>query len=84
MPTQERSGLIVPVVLWGRKKLKNRICIVTPINNGQMIVTGSLDGQVIQWTIDERNGLIRPHMMMIAHETAITCISGTSLGVNAT
>lgn len=84
MTIPERTGLIVPVVLWGRKSPRNRICQVSCLQNGRIIITGTVDGQIIQWVVDETLGWIQPQMMLLAHECAITCISPTSSSPTST
>lgn len=84
MAIADRSGLVVPIVLWGRKCPKNRICHVSCLQNGRVIITGTSEGQIIQWIVDETLGWIQPQMMMLAHESPITCISPASLSSTST
>lgn len=79
MAISDRTGLIVPIVLWGRKCPKNRICQVSCLQNGRIIITGTVEGHIIQWIVDESLGWIQPQMMMLAHESPITSISPASL-----
>lgn len=80
----ERSGLVIPVVLWGSKSPKNQICQVSCLCNGRVIVTGTVDGQILQWVVDETFSWIQPQMMCLVHECAITCISPTSSAITST
>lgn len=50
MSAPERSGLIVPIVLWGGNPPSNRIAHIATLCNGQVIVTGTLDGQATLFT----------------------------------
>ncbi|KAI6215429.1 hypothetical protein M3Y94_00384300 [Aphelenchoides besseyi] len=75
---QEKSGLVVPVVLWGSQSPRNRITHISSLCNGRVIVTGTSDGQVVQWTVDESLNWIQPQCMLLAHSCAITCISPAS------
>lgn len=79
MATPEKAvGLIVPVVLWGGQAPSNRIAHIATFCNGQIIVTGTLDGQIVQWSVDETLNWIQPQLMLLAHSSPITCISPTS------
>uniref|UniRef100_A0A914GXQ8 WD_REPEATS_REGION domain-containing protein n=1 Tax=Globodera rostochiensis TaxID=31243 RepID=A0A914GXQ8_GLORO len=69
------NSLLLPVVLWGPKSLKSRIVRISSVQNGRIILTGSTDGQVMQWIVDEALGWIQPQMVLLAHESAISCIS---------
>lgn len=79
----EKTGLIIPLVLWGPKSPKSRILQISSIQNGKIIITGSADGVVMQWSVDESLGWIRSQMVMMAHETAISCISPISASMSA-
>ncbi|CAK5091492.1 unnamed protein product [Meloidogyne enterolobii] len=79
----EKSGLVVPVVLWGPKPPRSRIKQISSIRNGKIILTGSEDGIVMQWMVDESLGWIQPQMVMLAHKTCISCISPNSTSVSA-
>uniref|UniRef100_A0A915CN13 Uncharacterized protein n=1 Tax=Ditylenchus dipsaci TaxID=166011 RepID=A0A915CN13_9BILA len=83
-PMAISSGLVVPIVLWGKKPPRNQISHVSCLLNGRIIVTGTTEGQVIQWVVDESLSWIQPQMMMLAHETAISCISPCSLSSTST
>lgn len=61
------NSFIVPVVLWGPKALECRIVQISCVQNGRIILTGSIDGQIIQWIVDETLGWIHPQMVLIAH-----------------
>ncbi|KAH7697815.1 CBR-RBC-2 protein, partial [Aphelenchoides avenae] len=78
MEPYERSGLIVPVVLWGRKSPQIRVSHVCSIRNGQVVVTGTTDGHVVQWTVDEALGWVQPDVVLIAHDAAISCVAPAS------
>ena len=78
----EKSGLVIPVVLWGPKPPRSRIKQISSIRNGKIILTGSEDGIVMQWIVDESLGWIQPQMVMLAHKTAISCISPISTSVS--
>ncbi|KAL3108643.1 hypothetical protein niasHT_015565 [Heterodera trifolii] len=69
------NSLLLPVVLWGPKAPKSRIVRISSVQNGRIILTGSIDGQVMQWVVDEALGWIQPQMVLLAHESAISCIS---------
>jgi hypothetical protein len=84
MSAPEKSGLIVPLVLWGSQPPSNRIAHITTLCNGQVIVTGSLDGQIVQWSVDEASNWVQPQQMLLAHSCAITCISPASRHPSAT
>ncbi|KAL7075515.1 hypothetical protein ACQ4LE_005347 [Meloidogyne hapla] len=78
----EKSGLVIPVVLWGHKPPRSRIKQISSIRNGKIILTGSEDGIVMQWIVDESLGWIQPQMVMLAHKTSISCISPNSTSVS--
>uniref|UniRef100_A0AC34GAE3 Uncharacterized protein n=1 Tax=Panagrolaimus sp. ES5 TaxID=591445 RepID=A0AC34GAE3_9BILA len=73
----ERSDLIIPVILWGSEPPKHKISQIIVIQNGSIIVTGSTEGQIIQWKVGNKNGIVA-NIMLIGHETAITCLAPTS------
>uniref|UniRef100_A0A0N5ABB1 WD_REPEATS_REGION domain-containing protein n=1 Tax=Syphacia muris TaxID=451379 RepID=A0A0N5ABB1_9BILA len=75
---QTSSGLIVPVVLWGKKPPKNRISCVQPLPDGKTIITGSLDGEIVIWN-KSADGKIVASMMLVGQESKITCISPTGV-----
>lgn len=76
------TGLTIPLVLWGPKAPNSRIIQISSVQNGKVIVTGSTDGQVMLWIVNESLGWIQPQMMLLAHETAITCMSPTSTSLS--
>lgn len=78
MAIPKRTGLVIPVVLWGSKIPKNKICQISCLCNGRIIITGTVDGQILQWIVDETLGWIQPQMMLLVHDCEITCISPTS------
>jgi WD40 repeat protein len=80
----DRSGLIVPVVLWGGKCSQNRITHVCCIRNGGVIITGTTDGYVVQWSVDETLGWIQPELTLIGHETPISCVAPASTSTSST
>uniref|UniRef100_A0A1I7SSR8 WD repeat-containing protein 7 n=1 Tax=Bursaphelenchus xylophilus TaxID=6326 RepID=A0A1I7SSR8_BURXY len=71
---QKRSGLVVPVILWGSKPPSNSITHLTAVNQGQTIISGGKEGQLVQWTVDQDNW-IQPQSMMIAHSAPISCLA---------
>ncbi|CAD5215974.1 unnamed protein product [Bursaphelenchus okinawaensis] len=71
---KNRSGLVVPVILWGSKPPSNSITHLTAVNQGQTIISGGKEGQLVQWQVDEDNW-IQPNSMMIAHSAPISCLS---------
>lgn len=75
MTGKSRAGLVIPVALWGAKEPSNRIVQVVNLNKGQTIVTGTSDGQLVQWKVDESLNWIQPQVMLLAHSTAITCLA---------
>ena len=76
--------MVIPVALWGSEPPTFRISQLTVIQNGSIIITGSLDGQIIQWKVNDDERSIQPDMMMIAHEAAITCLAPTSQSPTST
>uniref|UniRef100_A0A914PXQ0 Uncharacterized protein n=1 Tax=Panagrolaimus davidi TaxID=227884 RepID=A0A914PXQ0_9BILA len=82
MIKNEKSDLILPIILWGSEPPKHQISQIIVIQNGDIIVTGSTEGQIIQWKV-ESNG-IEPNMMVFGHEAAITCLAPTSASPSTT
>uniref|UniRef100_A0A914YHK6 Uncharacterized protein n=1 Tax=Panagrolaimus superbus TaxID=310955 RepID=A0A914YHK6_9BILA len=76
------TDLNIPVILWGPEPPKHQISQIIAIQNDSIIITASFEGQIIQWNVDESNG-IKPNMMLLGHEAAITCLSPT-LSSNST
>ena len=84
MTSGERSGLVVPIVLWGAEPPKFRISQLTVIQGGTIIVAGSLDGQIVQWKVYDDGQSIQPDMMMLAHDASVTCLAPTSQSPTST
>jgi WD40 repeat protein len=84
MAKVERSGLVVPVVLWGPEPPKFCISQLAVIQGGSVIVAGSLDGHIIQWKVLDDGQIIQPDMMMLAHEAPVTCLAPTSQSPTST
>uniref|UniRef100_A0A9J2PMT9 Uncharacterized protein n=1 Tax=Ascaris lumbricoides TaxID=6252 RepID=A0A9J2PMT9_ASCLU len=79
---QPSSGLIVPIVLWGKNPPRNRISCIQPLPDGKTIVTGSFDGELIIWEISE--GRLNALIMIVGHESPITAISSTGVSTIST
>jgi hypothetical protein len=75
---------VVPVVLWGGKCPQGRICAVSCLQGGRIVVTGTVDGHLVQWSVDDQLGWIQPQMMLLAHECQVTAISSASPSSSAT
>uniref|UniRef100_A0AC34RE37 Uncharacterized protein n=2 Tax=Panagrolaimus sp. JU765 TaxID=591449 RepID=A0AC34RE37_9BILA len=84
MTNVERSGLVIPIVLWGPEPPKFKISELAVIQGGSVIVAGSEAGQIIQWRVNEEIKSIQPEMMMFAHDAPITCIAATSQSPTST
>ncbi|VDM47021.1 unnamed protein product [Toxocara canis] len=74
------SGLHVPVVLWGKKPPRNRVSCIRPLPDGKTFVTGSFDGELIVWEMNEDT--LSARIMIVGHESHVTAVSPT--GVSAT
>ncbi|MFH4974008.1 hypothetical protein AB6A40_000717 [Gnathostoma spinigerum] len=81
--TPSFSGLVVPVVLWGKSPPRNKITCVRPLSKGNVVLTGSADGEVIIWDVTEKGELVA-RMMLIGHDASITCLSPTGVTVSST
>uniref|UniRef100_A0A914XMN7 Uncharacterized protein n=1 Tax=Plectus sambesii TaxID=2011161 RepID=A0A914XMN7_9BILA len=71
------GNLIVPTILWGRRAPSHRACCVRCLPDGQTILTGTVDGQIIIWRLD--NGLLKPKYMLFGHSRPISCLCPTGV-----
>nr|CDJ83842.1 WD40 repeat domain containing protein [Haemonchus contortus] len=75
-PPAVTNGLVVPIVIWGKKPPDNRMTAVRYLSDRTTIVTGDLSGHVITWKCDEES--LTPCQLMIGHDAPITAISPTN------
>lgn len=68
--------LILPVALWSSKAPTHRISCVHLMHNGKNLVTGSRDGQICIWDVEQEPLLsITPRCMVFGHSAAVSCMS---------
>jgi len=84
MSNVDRPGLVIPVVLWGSEPPKFQVSELAIIQGGSVIVTGSKEGHIVQWRINEELKTIQPELMMLAHDAPVSCIAPTSQSPTST
>lgn len=74
---QTRSErLILPVALWASKAPTHRISCVHMMHNEKNLITGSQDGQICIWDVEQDPLLsITPRCMLFGHTAAVLCIA---------
>ncbi|XP_030827791.1 WD repeat-containing protein 7 isoform X2 [Strongylocentrotus purpuratus] len=68
------SGLVVPIVLWGKTAPTHCISAILVTSDQQTIITGCHDGQVILWDLND-NMKVVPRNMLFGHSSSITCLA---------
>lgn len=68
--------LVLPVALWGLNAPTHRISYVHMMHNQKNLITGSQDGQICIWDIEQDPLLtITPRCMIFGHTAAVLCIA---------
>lgn len=68
--------LVLPVALWASKAPKHRISCVHLMHNGKNLITGSKDGQICIWDVEQEPLLsITPRTMVYGHRAAVLCLA---------
>ncbi|XP_072173501.1 WD repeat-containing protein 7-like [Diadema setosum] len=68
------SGLVVPIVLWGKTAPTHCVSAVLVTSDQQTIITGCHDGQIILWDLND-NMKVVPRNMLFGHSSSITCLA---------
>ncbi|XP_023324405.1 WD repeat-containing protein 7 isoform X4 [Eurytemora carolleeae] len=77
------SNLVVPVVMWGRDAPSHCISSVYLMRDQRTLVTGSQDGQIIIWALDNTDTWkLNPRHMLIGHTSLVRCIAKASPGTD--
>jgi WD40 repeat protein len=77
------TNLVVPIVMWGRSAPAHCISSVYLLRDQRTLVTGSHDGQVILWQLeDTESWLFTPRHMLIGHTAPVRCIAKASPGTD--
>ncbi|CAJ0578746.1 unnamed protein product, partial [Mesorhabditis spiculigera] len=75
------SGLVVPIVLWGKQPPRHRITAIRILSDRTTVITGADNGHIIIWKLQV--DAICPHLLFLGHSASITAISPTSLLANS-
>lgn len=68
--------LVLPVALWGSRAPTHRISCVYMMNNEKNLITGSQDGQICIWDMEQNPLLtITPRCMIFGHTASVLCIA---------
>ena len=66
------TGLVVPLVMWGRSAPGHCVSCVTLLRDQRTMLTGSYDGQLIIWQLEDTDTWnFTPRHMLIGHTAAI-------------
>ena len=66
------TNLVVPIVLWGRSPPAHCISTVYLLRDQRTMVTGSHDGQVVVWQLeDTHTWQFTPRHMLIGHTAPV-------------
>jgi len=77
------TNLVVPIVLWGRSPPAHCISTVYLLRDQRTMVTGSHDGQVVVWQLeDTHTWQFTPRHMLIGHTAPVRCIAKASPGTD--
>ncbi len=75
------SGLVVPMLMWGRKAPSHCITVLYLLRDQRTLVTGSNDGQVILWEVEAGHGWdVTPRHMLVGHTAPVRCVAKASSG----
>ncbi|CAJ0941220.1 unnamed protein product, partial [Mesorhabditis belari] len=75
------SGLVIPIVIWGKTPPKHKITTVRLLSDRATVVTGGENGHVIVWKLQV--DALCPHLLLVGHGSAITALSSASLSSNS-
>lgn len=68
--------LVLPVALWGSKGPTHRISCVHLMQNEKNLITGSQDGQICIWDVEQDPVLsITPRCIIFGHSASVLCIA---------
>lgn len=76
--------LVLPFALWGYKAPTHKITCVHMMHNEKNLITGSQDGQICVWDIEQDPVItITPRCMIFGHTASVTCLAdGDFVGNN--
>ena len=80
------SGLVVPMLMWGRRAPSHCITVLYLLRDQRTLVTGSNDGQVVLWEVDaQQQGAaggwdVTPRHMLVGHTAPVRCVAKASSG----
>uniref|UniRef100_A0A0N4ZTC2 WD_REPEATS_REGION domain-containing protein n=1 Tax=Parastrongyloides trichosuri TaxID=131310 RepID=A0A0N4ZTC2_PARTI len=79
-----KSNFEIPIVLWGSKPIKNKICQISSLPDKKTVLTGSIDGHITLWRTDPDNSsILQARMILFGHKSEITAISTASLNADS-
>lgn len=68
--------LVLPVALWGSEAPTHRVSCVHMMHNERNLITGSQDGQICIWDVEQDPLLsITPRCMIFGHTAAVLCVA---------
>lgn len=68
--------LVLPIALWGPEAPTHRISSVHMMNNEKILATGSQDGQICLWDVEQDPLLsITPRCLIFGHSSKVLCIA---------
>ncbi|XP_059484205.1 WD repeat-containing protein 7 isoform X1 [Neocloeon triangulifer] len=73
------SGLIVPVVLWGKEAPTHCISCVYLSKDQRTLITGAYDGQICLWQVEPDTLKMTPRCLLVGHSAPILCLSKASI-----
>lgn len=77
--------LVLPVALWGTKAPIHRISCIHMMHNEKNLITGSQDGQICIWDVEQDPILsITPRCMIFGHTVSVLCIADGDFLTNNT
>ncbi len=79
------SGLVVPMVMWGRQPPSHCITVLYLLRDQRTLVTGGSDGQVVLWEVDAsrppgQQWDVTPRHMLVGHTAPVRCVAKASSG----
>ena len=75
--------MVVPLVMWGKSSPGHCVSAVYLMRDQRTMVTGSHDGQLIIWQLENTEDWnFTPRHMLIGHTAAVRCIAKASPGID--
>ncbi|XP_061299953.1 WD repeat-containing protein 7-like [Pezoporus flaviventris] len=71
------AGLVLPIVLWGRRAPTHCVCSLLLLPDVPVVVTGSHDGQLCLWDLGPELQ-INPRALLFGHAAPVPCLAPAS------